>query len=327
MSDIGAIRIETTGSPSVMNFSRIPQPEPGPGEIRVRHAAVGVNFIDTYHRSGLYAVPLPSGIGLEGAGTVEAVGEEVSDIAVGDRVAYCNGPVGAYAEAHVVKAERAVTLPHWLAEDTIAASMLKGLTVQYLIRQIHACGPRDTVLFHAGAGGVGQIALQWLRSLGTTVIATAGGPEKADIVRKLGADHVIDYRAESDIAARVREITGGAGVRVVYDGVGADTWLASLDSLAPRGLMVSFGNASGPVRGVDLGILAAKGSLFVTRPTLAAYTAGRAALQAAADDFFAVLKSGDVRIAEPTVYPLAEAKAAHEALEGRATTGSLILRP
>lgn len=326
MTEIAAIRMERTGGPSVMTLSRVAVPEPGADEIRVRQSAIGVNFIDTYHRSGLYAVPLPSGIGLEGAGTVEAVGDAVTALAPGDRVAYCNGPIGAYAEAHVVKAERAVKLPDWLAEDTIAASMLKGLTVQYLIRQIHACGPEDTVLFHAGAGGVGQIALQWLRALGTTVIATAGGPRKGDIARRLGADHVIDYR-EEDVATRVREITGGAGVRVVYDGVGADTWIASLDSLAPRGLMVSFGNASGPVRDVDLGILASKGSLFVTRPVLAHYTAGRDRLQAAAEDYFAVLKFGAVTVAEPTVYPLAEAVAAHEALEGRATTGSLILRP
>ncbi|MGF1553096.1 MAG: quinone oxidoreductase [Paracoccaceae bacterium] len=327
MTEIAAIRMQETGAPSVMSLASVPRPDPGPDEVRVRHGAIGVNFIDTYHRSGLYPVSLPSGIGLEGAGTVEAVGASVEDLSEGDRVAYCNGPVGAYAEAHVVKAERAVKLPDWLGDDAIAASLLKGLTVQYLIRQIHTCGPEDTVLFHAGAGGVGQIALQWLKQLGATVIATAGGAEKVEIARRLGANHVIDYRAGEDIATRVREITDGEGVRVVYDGVGKDTWLASLDSLQPRGMMVSFGNASGPVRDVDLGILAAKGSLFVTRPTLAHYTAGRAALQAAADDFFAVLEKGAVAIAEPTVYPLAEAVVAHEALQARETTGSLILRP
>lgn len=326
MSDITTIRVEETGGPSVMVPSRVPLPEPGEGEVRVRHRAIGVNFIDTYHRSGLYPVPLPSGIGLEGAGHVDAVGPGVGSVVEGDRVAYCSGPIGAYAEAHVIKAERTVKLPEGISEDTIAASLLKGLTVQYLIRQIHRCGPDDTVLFHAAAGGVGQIAVQWLKALGTTVIATAGGPEKTDIARRLGAAYTIDYRKE-DVAALVRETTGNKGVRVVYDGVGRDTWNASLDSLMPRGLLVSFGNASGPVRDVDLGILAAKGSLFVTRPTLAYYTAGREALQAAADDFFAVLQSGDVTIAEPTVYSLDQAVAAHEALESRATTGSLILRP
>ncbi|MEL6483206.1 MAG: quinone oxidoreductase, partial [Pseudomonadota bacterium] len=277
-------------------------------------------------RSGLYSVPLPSGIGLEAAGTIDAVGSDVEGFAVGDRVAYCSGPIGAYAEAHVIKAERAVRLPDWLAAETAAASLLKGLTVQYLIRQIHRCGPGDTVLFHAGAGGVGQIALQWLKALGASVIATAGGAEKCNICRDLGADEVIDYRSE-DVAERVRAITGGTGVRVVYDGVGKDTWLASLDSLQPRGLLVSFGNASGAVTGVDLGILAGKGSLFVTRPTLVHYTATREMLQAAADDYFGALESGAVKIAAPTEYALADAVKAHQDLEARKTTGSLILRP
>jgi len=217
-------------------------------------------------------------------------------------------------------------VPDGLSSDIVAASMLKGLTVQYLIRQIHRCGPGDTVLFHAGAGGVGQIAIQWLKHLGTTVIATAGGDEKCNIAKGLGADHVIDYRA-GEVAPQVREITGGKGVRVVYDGVGKDTWLASLDSLQMRGLMVSFGNASGPVQGVDLGILAAKGSLFVTRPTLVHYTATEQALQDAADDYFSVLQSGVVKIAPPTVYALKDAVQAHKDLQGRKTTGSLILRP
>ncbi|MEM1343388.1 MAG: quinone oxidoreductase [Pseudomonadota bacterium] len=326
MAEITAIRIETTGGPEVMQTARIATPTPGAGEILVRHHAVGVNFIDTYHRSGLYPVALPSGIGLEGAGVVEAVGEGAGDWAVGQRVAYCTGPVGGYAEAHVVKAERAVRLPDGIEADTAAAMMLKGLTVQYLIRQINPPSAGQTVLFHAGAGGVGQIALQWLKALGVQVIATAGGPEKCALCSALGADHTIDYRSE-EIAPRVREITEGAGVPIVYDGVGADTFVASLDSLAPRGLLVSFGNASGPVKDVDLGILAAKGSLFVTRPTLFHYTATREALQAAADDLFAVVLSGAVKIAPPTVYPLGEATEAHRALEGRKTTGSLILRP
>ncbi|MEM9762607.1 MAG: quinone oxidoreductase [Pseudomonadota bacterium] len=326
MTDITAIRIASTGGPEVMSISQHPAPDPGADEVRVRHQAIGVNFIDTYHRSGLYPVPLPSGIGLEAAGTIDAVGSAVEGFAVGDRVAYCSGPVGAYAEAHVIKAERAVRLPDWLGAETAAASLLKGLTVQYLIRQIHACGPDDTVLFHAGAGGVGQIALQWLKALGTHVIATAGGADKCNICSELGAHEVIDYRAE-DVAERVRAITGGKGVRVVYDGVGKDTWLASLDSLQPRGLLVSFGNASGAVTGVDLGILAGKGSLFVTRPTLVHYTATREMLQAAADDYFGALESGAVKIATPTEYGLADAVKAHQDLEARKTTGSLILRP
>ncbi|MBK0400528.1 quinone oxidoreductase [Limibaculum sp. M0105] len=326
MAQVAGIKIAEFGGPEKMSFTRWETPTPGEGEILVRHEAIGVNFIDTYHRTGLYAVPLPSGIGLEAAGTVEAVGPGVSSPAVGDRVAYCSGPIGAYAEAHVIKADRCVTLPDWLASETIAASMLKGLTSQYLIRQIHRCGPDDTVLFHAGAGGVGQIAVQWLKHLGSTVIATAGGAEKCAIARALGADHVIDYRSEK-VAPRVREITGGKGVRVVYDGVGKDTWLESLDSLQTRGLMVSFGNASGPVTGVDVGILAAKGSLFLTRPTLVHYTATRESLQGAADDYFAALKSGAVKIADPTVYALKDAVQAHTDLQGRKTTGSLILKP
>ncbi|GMG84983.1 quinone oxidoreductase [Paralimibaculum aggregatum] len=328
MAEIDAIRITETGGPAVMTATRVPLPEPGPGEIRIRHAAIGVNFIDTYHRSGLYPVPLPSGIGLEAAGTVEAVGEGAG-WEVGERAVYCSGPIGSYAEAHVVKADRAVRLPEAIAFETAAGSLLKGLTVQYLIRQIHRVEAGETVVFHAGAGGVGQIAVQWLKSLGATVISTAGGAEKCALVRGLGADHVIDYRAEGveAIAPKVREITGGEGVPVVFDGVGRDTFMASLDCLRTRGLFVTFGNASGPITGVDLGILAAKGSLFVTRPTLASYVATREALQAAADDLFAVLASGAVRLAEPTVFPLAEAVAAHTALEGRATTGSLILKP
>lgn len=325
MTNIVAIRISSTGGPSVMEIAKVPLPEPGPDEIRVRHEAIGVNFIDTYHRSGLYPVPLPSGIGLEAAGIVDAIGSAVSTIAPGDRVAYCSGPVGAYAEMHVIKAERAVHIPDGVAFETVAASLLKGLTVQYLIRQIHACGPDDAVLFHAGAGGVGQIALQWLKALGTSVIATAGGAQKCRICSELGADKVIDYHTE-DVADRVREFTNGKGVRVVFDGVGKDTWLSSLDSLQPRGLMVSFGNASGPVTGVDLGILASKGSLFVTRPTLIHYTSTRETLQAAADDYFAALQSGSIKITEPIKYQLSDAIEAHENLEARITTGSLILK-
>ncbi|MGF1503328.1 MAG: quinone oxidoreductase [Paracoccaceae bacterium] len=326
MADITAIRMEATGGPEVIEVRDVPLPEPGEGQIRLRHDAVGVNYIDTYHRTGLYPVPLPSGLGLEAAGTVEAVGPGVTGWAEGDRAAYCSGPIGAYAQAHVIAADRGVKLPDGIGADMAASMMLKGLTVQYLIRRIWQTKAGDTVLFHAGAGGVGQIAVQWLKALGATVIATAGGPEKCALVAALGADHVIDYRAE-EIAPRVREITGGEGVPVVFDGVGKDTFLASLDSLKMRGLFVSFGNASGPVTGVDLGIFAAKGGLFMTRPSLVHYTATREELQGGADDLFAAVAAGHVTIAPPTVYPLAEAAEAHRALEGRRTTGSLILRP
>ena len=329
MTEIAAIRIEETGGPEVMRLANVPLPDPGPGEIRIRHEAVGVNFIDTYHRCGLYPIDLPSGIGLEGAGTVEAVGESVEGWSTGQRAVYCTGPIGAYAEAHVVNADRAVRLPDGIAVDTAAASLLKGLTVQYLIRQIHRVAAGETILFHALAGGVGQIAVQWLKALGANVIGTAGGERKCALARDLGADHVIDYRAEGvdAIAPRLREITGGEGVPVVFDGVGRDTFVPSLDSLGPRGLLVSFGNASGAVTGVDLGILAQKGSLFVTRPTLFHYVPTREALQAAADDLFSVLLDGSVKIEEPAVYPLAEAAQAHTDLAARRTTGSVILRP
>ncbi|MEM9145425.1 MAG: quinone oxidoreductase [Pseudomonadota bacterium] len=326
MTEIAAIRIASPGGPEAMVLTTQPAPEPGPAQIRIAHAAIGVNFIDTYHRSGLYPVELPSGIGLEGAGTVEAIGDGVEGWAVGDRAAYCTGPIGSYAESQVVAADRAVKLPEGVAFDIAAASMLKGLTVQYLIRQIHAVQTGETVLFHAGAGGVGQIAVQWLKALGATVIATAGGEEKCALVRSLGADHVIDYRS-ADIAAAVRDITNGTGVPVVFDGVGADTFTASLDSLRPKGLLVSFGNASGPVKDVDLGILAGKGSLFVTRPTLFHYVPTRETLQAAANDLFAVLLDGFVTVAAPSPYPLKQAAQAHRDLEERRTTGSLILQP
>ena len=326
MSETTGVRIAETGGPEVIEIARWPTPEPGPGELRIRHAAIGVNFIDTYHRSGLYPVPLPSGLGLEGAGIVEAVGEGVTGWSVGSRAAYCSGPLGAYAEAHLVPADKTVALPEAVSFEQAASMMLKGLTVQYLIRQIHRVTASETVLFHAGAGGVGQIAVQWLKHIGATVIATAGGPEKCALVRDLGADLVIDYLSE-EIAPRVRAFTDGAGVPVVYDGVGRDTFEASLDSLSVRGLLVSFGNASGPVTGVDLGVLAQKGSLMVTRPVLGHFTQTREMLQSAADDLFDVVLAGGVRIAEPTVYPLVEAAQAHRDLEARRTTGSLILRP
>ncbi len=323
---VKAIEIREFGGPEKMRLAERALSSPGAGEILIRHRAIGVNFIDTYHRSGLYPITLPSGIGLEAAGVVEAVGAGVTDLAAGDRVAYCSGPIGAYSEAHVVKADRVVRLPDSISDETAAASLLKGLTVQYLIRRIHPVVARETVLFHAAAGGVGLIACQWLKHLGATVIGTVGSEAKAALAKEAGCDHVIRYDSE-DVAARVREITGGAMVPVVFDGVGKSTWLASLDSLRRRGLMVSFGNASGPVTDVNLGILASKGSLFVTRPTLFDYTASQTELREAADDYFAVLSAGAVNVSISKRYPLAEAAEAHRALEGRATTGSLLLEP
>ena len=323
---IQAIRILAAGGPDVMRLETIELPEPGRGQVRVRHAHVGVNFIDTYHRSGLYPLPLPSGIGLEAAGTVEALGEGVADLAVGDRVAYCSGPIGAYAEANNVAAARLVRLPPHLGTDAAAALMLKGLTVQYLFRQTYRLAPGETILFHAAAGGTGLIACQWAKHLGVTMIGTASSPEKAALARDHGCTHVIDSRRE-DVAKRVRELTDGQGVPVVYDGVGRDTFVASLDSLRPRGLLVSFGNASGAVTGVDLGILSAKGSLYVTRPTLATYTATTSALRAAADELFDLVGRGVIKPDITRRYPLAEARAAHAALQGRETVGALLLEP
>lgn len=323
---VKAIEIPEFGGPEKLRIAERPLRAPGAGEALVRHRSVGVNFIDTYHRSGLYPIALPSGLGMEAAGVVEALGSGVEGLSIGDRVAYCSGPIGAYAEAHVVKADRLVRLPDDVSEETAAASLLKGLTVQYLIRRIHRVAAGETVLFHAAAGGVGLIACQWLASLGATVIGTVGSAEKAALAAAAGCAHVIRYDRE-DVAARVREITEGAMVPVVYDGVGRSTWIGSLDSLRRRGLLVSFGNASGPVTDVNLGILAAKGSLFVTRPTLFDYTAGAEELAAAAADFFGALKSGAVRVSVSGRYPLSAAADAHRALEGRATTGSLVLTP
>ncbi|MBY8976410.1 quinone oxidoreductase [Rhodobacteraceae bacterium NNCM2] len=325
MTEISAIRIAKHGDPSLLELTTTAMPVPEANQILIQHHAIGVNFIDTYHRSGLYQLPMPSGLGLEAAGEVIAVGSDVSDWAVGDRAAYCTGPIGAYSSAHCVASDRAVKLPDSIPYDSAASMMLKGLTTQYLIRQIYKVSAGDTVLFHAGAGGVGQLAIQWLKHIGATVITTVGSEPKAEIVRKLGADHVINYQSE-DIAKRVCEVAPG-GLPVVFDGVGKDTFIASLDCLQPKGLLVSFGNASGPVKDVDLGILAAKGSLFVTRPTLFSYTSTREALQAAADDLFAAIDAGGIALPQPTVYPLAEAAQAHRDLEARKTTGSLILKP
>jgi len=323
MAEMKKIIIRETGGPEKIELIDAPIPSPGPGEAVVRNAVIGVNFIDTYHRSGLYPLPLPAGLGREGAGVVSAVGEGVTNVAPGDRVAYV-GPTGAYAEYYKIAADRLVSLGESTSFEQAAAMMLKGLTAQYLIRRIYPVQAGETVLFHAVAGGVGSIAVQWLKSIGATVIGTAGSESKAEIARALGCDHVILYETE-DIAKRVVEITNGAKVPVVFDGVGASTWVPSLDSLKVRGLMVSYGNASGAVTGVNLGILAQKGSLFVTRPQLDHYIRTKEELQAAADDLFSAVTSGAIKIEATQAYTLADAAQAHRDLEARKTTGSVIL--
>ncbi len=315
-----AIRFAATGGPDVLRLADVDLPPPGPGEIRVRHTAIGINFIDTYHRSGLYPVKLPSGLGMEAAGLVEAAGEGVTAFGPGDRVAYASGPIGAYAEAANVPAARAVAVPDAIPDDIAASILLKGMTAEFLLRRTYPLKAGETILFHAAAGGVGQIACQWAKALGATVIGTVGGEAKAALARTHGCDHVIISSAE-DIAARVMEITGGAGVPVVYDGVGKDTWEASLASLKPRGLFVTFGNASGPVPAFPPALLTAK-SLYVTRPTLNTYTATDADLQETAEDLMNVVASGKVKISVNQTYPLSEAATAHRDLEARATTGS-----
>ncbi len=321
------ILVRRHGGPEVLEPDHFEPTAPGPGEALVRQEAVGVNYIDVYFRTGLYPPPqgLPFVIGHEGAGVVEAVGEGVSEVRPGQRVAYASGP-GSYTTHRIIAARHLVPLPEGIDSETAAAMMLKGMTAQYLLRQTYVVRPGDTILFHAAAGGVGLIACQWAKHLGATVIGTVGSPEKAAIARAHGCDHVILYDRE-DVVARVKEITKGEGVPVVYDGVGKSTFLISLDCLRPRGLLVSFGNASGPVEGVNLGILAAKGSLYVTRPTLMTYTATREQLLACADDLFDVVRSGAVKIEIHQRFPLAEAAAAHRALEGRATVGSTLLLP
>ncbi|MEZ5826087.1 MAG: quinone oxidoreductase [Geminicoccaceae bacterium] len=317
-----------TGGPEVMEIEDIDLPAPAAGEVRVRHTAIGLNYIDTYFRTGLYPSPvgLPFSPGLEAAGVVEAVGEGVSDLAAGQRVAYGTGPLGAYSTERNIPAAKVVPLPDGIDDQTAAAMMLKGMTVQYLLRQTYKVAAGDTILFHAAAGGVGLIACQWAKRLGATVIGTAGSREKAELAKAHGADHVILYN-EEDFAERVRELTGSQGVPVVYDGVGQSTFMKSLDCLQPRGLMVSFGNASGPVADFNLGILSQKGSLFVTRPTLMSYTAKTEELRACAADVMDVVGSGDVKIEVNQTFALKDARAAHEALEGRKTTGATVLLP
>jgi len=320
------VRFHETGGPEVLRWEDVEVGEPGAGQARIRHTAVGVNFIDTYHRSGLYPLPLPSGLGSEAAGVVEAIGPGVTVVRPGDRVAYAGGPPGSYAEARLLPASILIPIPEGVTDQTAAAVMLKGMTTQYLIRRTYPVQAGETVLFHAAAGGVGLIACQWLKALGATVIGTVGSDEKAAVARAHGCDHVIISTRE-DIAQRVRELTGGAGVPVVYDSVGKDTFLSSLDCLRPRGLMVSFGNASGKVAPFDIGILSQKGSLYLTRPTLATYTATRADLEATAKDVFDVIRDGKVKVEVRHTYPLKEAAQVHRDLEGRKTVGSIVMLP
>lgn len=325
-----AIRIERHGGPEVLQPAEIDDPgPPGPGEVRVRHHACGINFIDIYHRTGLYAVPLPAVLGAEGAGIAEAVGPGVTHIAPGDRVAYTTTKPGSYTEVRNVPATPVARLPESIDFPRAAAMMLKGLTVQYLLRRTRPQRPLaagDFLVWHAAAGGVGLIACQWAKALGYQLIGTAGTDEKCELARRYGAAHAINYRKDN-VAQRVREITGGKGVAVVYDPVGKDTWESSLDCLEPLGLMVSFGNASGPVPPVALGQLAQKGSLYVTRPTLGTHLATREAAQEMADDLFGMVASGRIVIDEPRRYPLAAAADAHRDLESRATTGASVLVP
>ena len=323
---VKAIRIHENGGPEILRLEDVELGPPGAGQARVRHTAIGVNFIDTYHRTGLYKLPFPSGLGVEAAGIVEAVGPGVSHARVGDRVAYVARPPGAYAEAALVPADRLVRIPEGISDEVAAAVMLKGMTVWMLLRRIHAVKPGETVLFHAAAGGVGLIAMQWLRAIGARTLATVGSDEKGKLALASGASEVIVYTRE-DFAKRVRQLTNGEGVPVVYDSVGKSTFEGSLDCLSPMGLLVSYGNASGPVPPFDLAQLAARGSLFLTRPTLFTYTARREDLEEGARELFSVLQSGKVRIDVKHHWPLAQAADAHRALEARQTTGSIVLVP
>ncbi len=322
-----AIRIHKTGGPEVLQWEEVSLGEPGAGEVRVANKAVGLNFIDTYHRSGLYPVPFPSGIGLEAAGVVEAVGAGVTEFKAGDRVAYCNGPLGAYSEAKIHPADRLVKIPEGVSFEQAACAMLQGLTTQYLLRRLlRVPQAGETVLFHAAAGGVGLIACQWAKALGVNVIGTVSSEEKAQLARDHGCAHTVIYTKE-DFVARVKEITGGKGVPVVYDGVGKDTYMKSLDCLQPRGLLALFGNSSGPVDSLNTGLLAAKGSLYVTRPTLMSYVGKREELVAAAKELFDHVLAGRIKIGPRQSYALKDATQAHRDLEARKTTGSTVLVP
>jgi NADPH:quinone reductase len=320
-----AIRIHANGGPEVLKWEQVPTPQPGPNEALIRHEAVGLNYIDVYFRTGLYKAPLPATIGMEGAGVVLEVGEAVKGLQAGDRVAYAGGPIGAYATERVIPADRLVKLPASIDFKTGAAMMLQGMTAQYLLRRTFPVQKGQTILVHAAAGGVGLIICQWARHLGVNVIGVVSSEEKAALAMANGATHTIVGHAH--LAAEVRRITGGAMVPVVYDSIGKDTFNASLDCLAPLGMMVSYGNASGPVPPIDISVLSAKGSLFLTRPTLATYIASHADLEAVSQDLFDVVSSGGVTIQVNQSFPLAEAAAAHIALEGRKTTGSTVLLP
>jgi NADPH:quinone reductase len=324
-----AVRIEQHGGPEVLHLASLPVGEPGAGEIRIRHHAIGLNYIDIYQRAGVYPLPMPLSLGMEGAGVVEAVGEGVTHLQVGDRAAYASQPPGSYCDVRVMPAKTVSRLPDAIDFDTGAAMMLKGLTVQYLLRQTQPVGglqPGDAIVFHAAAGGVGLIACQWARAMGLKLIGTAGSDEKCQLALDHGAAHAINYRKE-DFVAQVKALTQGQGVKVVYDSVGLDTFVRSLDCLQPFGLAVNFGNASGKVPPLDLGLLAAKGSLYVARPTVFSHMASRERTQAMADDLFAMVASGQVRIPVERRYALADVQQAHRDMEARITTGCSILRP
>ncbi len=321
-----AIRIHQPGGPEVLQLEDLEVGAPGDGQVRIRQTAIGINYIDTYHRTGAYPLPLPTGIGLEGAGVVEAAGPGVIDLRPGDRVAYAGGPVGAYATERLMPADRLVKVPDGIGDQQAAGMMLKGMTAEYLIRRTFPVKAGDTVLWHAAAGGVGLIACQWLKARGAHVIGTVGSDEKAALAKAHGCEFPVVYTRE-DFVARVKEITGGKGVPVVYDSVGKDTFARSIDCLSPRGMLVLFGAASGPVPPLDSQILAQKGSLFLTRPTLFTYTASREDLVLSATSLFDVVRSGQVKIEVSRTYPLAQAQQAHRDLESRKTTGSLLLLP
>jgi len=321
-----AIRFHSTGGPEVLVLEEVAVPPPGPGEARVRHTAIGVNYIDTYHRSGLYPMPMPSGLGGEAAGVITALGSGVTDFAVGDRVGYCTAPPGSYSTERNVPVDRLIKLPDGIDDKAAASLMLKGLTVQYLLRQTKRLEAGDTILFHAAAGGVGLIACQWARALGVTMIGTVGSDEKAALAKEHGCAHTIVYTRENFVE-RVKAITGGKGVPVVYDSIGKDTFPASLDCLSMRGLFVSFGNSSGPVAAFNLGLLAQKGSLYATRPTLLNYASTPQALRAMAKELFDLVLAGKIKPEVRQTYPLREAAAAHRGLESRATTGATVLLP
>ena len=323
---IQAVRIHAPGGPEQLRAEQMDTPAPGPDEVLISQSAIGVNYIDVYHRTGLYPLDLPAIIGMEGSGIVESTGANVKTLKIGDRVAYASGPVGAYAEKRVMPAGRVVKLPDTISYESAAAMMVKGMTAEYLLRRTYNVKKDDWILVHAAAGGVGQVLCQWGRHLGANIIATAGSDDKCALARRLGADHAINYRTEN-FKARVKDITNGQGVHVVYDGVGADTFMDSLDCLRPMGYMVSYGNASGLVPVIDPKILASKGSLFLTRPSLWHYTMTDEDYQASAKALFDVVQTGAVKIDVTKIYPLSDAAQAHRDLEGRATTGSVILIP